>query len=296
MPRVIEPMDLEATSARFDLEHEMKKSFISYAMAVIITRALPDVRDGLKPVHRRILYSMHELGVRRITVRIRKCARIVGDVLGKYHPHGDSSVYDALVRLAQDFSMRLSAGGRSGQLRLGGRRRRRGHALYRSAHEQSSTMEMLADIDKETVDFIPNFDETLMQPNGAAQPVSRTCWSTAPPALPSAWRPTFRRTTCGEVIDGVVKHDRQPGCDRAGADGVYQGPGFPDRRHHPGHASGIRDTVCHRPRPHRRARAETEIEPMPQRPSAHRRDGNPVHGQQGRAGREDRRAGARQAA
>ena len=88
-----------------DLEHEMKKSFISYAMAVIINRALPDVRDGLKPVHRRILYAMNELGVTS-DKPYRKCARIVGDVLGKYHPHGDLSVYDALVRLAQDFSIR----------------------------------------------------------------------------------------------------------------------------------------------------------------------------------------------
>ena len=88
-----------------DLEHEMKKSFISYAMAVIITRALPDVRDGLKPVHRRILYAMHELGVTP-DKPYRKCARIVGDVLGKYHPHGDSSVYGALVRLGQDFATR----------------------------------------------------------------------------------------------------------------------------------------------------------------------------------------------
>ena len=88
-----------------DMEHEMKKSFISYAMAVIINRALPDVRDGLKPVHRRILYAMNELGMTP-DKPFRKSARIVGEVLGKYHPHGDSSVYDAMVRLAQDFSMR----------------------------------------------------------------------------------------------------------------------------------------------------------------------------------------------
>ena len=88
-----------------NLEQEMKTSFISYAMAVIISRALPDVRDGLKPVHRRIIYAMHELGVTP-DKPYRKCARIVGDVLGKYHPHGDSSVYGALVRLAQDFATR----------------------------------------------------------------------------------------------------------------------------------------------------------------------------------------------
>ena len=87
-----------------DVEHEMKESFISYAMAVNVSRALPDVRDGLKPVHRRILYSMNETGL-TCDKPFRKCAKIVGDVLGKYHPHGDSSVYDALVRLAQDFTI-----------------------------------------------------------------------------------------------------------------------------------------------------------------------------------------------
>ena len=123
-------------------------------MAVIITRALPDVRDGLKPVHRRILYAMHELGVTP-DKPYRKCARIVGDVLGKYHPHGDSSVYDAMVRLAQDFCHALSARGGPGQLRLCGRRRRGGHALHRGAHEQAQPWRCCADIDKETVDFYP---------------------------------------------------------------------------------------------------------------------------------------------
>ena len=88
-----------------DIRHEMKKSYIDYAMSVIVSRALPDVRDGLKPVHRRILYSMHELGLTPEKA-YRKCARIVGDVLGKYHPHGDTAVYDAMVRMAQDFSKR----------------------------------------------------------------------------------------------------------------------------------------------------------------------------------------------
>ena len=141
----------------------MKKSFISYAMAVIITRALPDVRDGLKPVHRRILYAMHELGVTP-DKPYRKSARIVGDVLGKYHPHGDSSVYDAMVRLAQDFQHPLSAGGRSGQLRLGGRRRRGRHALYRGAHEQAHHGDAGATSIRRPSISIPNFDETLMQP------------------------------------------------------------------------------------------------------------------------------------
>ena len=146
-----------------DLEHEMKKSFISYAMAVIITRALPDVRDGLKPVHRRILYAMHELGVTP-DKPYRKCARIVGDVLGKYHPHGDSSVYGALVRLGQDFATRyplVDGQGNFGSVDGDGAAAMR----YTEARMSKINLEMLADIDKETVDFSPNFDETLMQPN-----------------------------------------------------------------------------------------------------------------------------------
>ena len=115
-----------------NIEDELKKSFISYAMAVIVSRALPDVRDGLKPVHRRILYAMNELGVTP-DKPFRKSARIVGDVLGKYHPHGDSSVYDAMVRLAQDFSTRYLLVEGQGNFGFRRRRRRRRDALYRGA-------------------------------------------------------------------------------------------------------------------------------------------------------------------
>ena len=145
-----------------DVEDELKKSFISYAMAVIVTRALPDVRDGLKPVHRRILYSMSELGNTPDKPH-RKCARIVGDVLGKYHPHGDSSVYDALVRLAQDFNMRcmlVDGQGNFGSVDGDGAAAMR----YTEARMSKISMEMVRDLEKETVDFYPNFDETLMQP------------------------------------------------------------------------------------------------------------------------------------
>ena len=146
-----------------DLESEMKKSFISYAMAVIITRALPDVRDGLKPVHRRIIYAMHELGMTP-DKPFRKSARIVGDVLGKYHPHGDSAVYDAMVRLAQDFSTRymlVEGQGNFGSVDGDGAAAMR----YTEARMSKIAQEMVADLDKETVDFVPNFDETLMQPS-----------------------------------------------------------------------------------------------------------------------------------
>lgn len=145
-----------------NIEGEMKTSFISYAMAVIINRALPDVRDGLKPVHRRILYAMHELGMTP-DKPFRKCARIVGDVLGKYHPHGDSSVYEALVRLAQDFSTRYMLA--EGHGNFGSVDGDEAAAMrYTEARMSKAAMEMLADIDKDTVDFMPNFDESLMQP------------------------------------------------------------------------------------------------------------------------------------
>ena len=144
------------------LEQEMKTSFIAYAMAVIIDRALPDVRDGLKPVHRRILYSMDELGLQP-DKPFRKSARIVGDVLGKYHPHGDSSVYDAMVRLAQPFNMRymlVEGHGNFGSVDGDGAAAMR----YTEARLSKMATEMMADIDKDTVDFYPNFDETPMQP------------------------------------------------------------------------------------------------------------------------------------
>ncbi|MBP5405321.1 MAG: DNA gyrase subunit A [Clostridia bacterium] len=143
-------------------ESEMKKSFISYAMAVNVSRAIPDVRDGLKPVHRRILYAMNEIGLTP-DKPFKKCATIVGDVLGKYHPHGDSSVYDALVRLAQNFSINMPLVDGHGNF---GSVDGDPAAAYRYTEARMSKMalEMLRDIDKETVDFYPNFDDTRMQP------------------------------------------------------------------------------------------------------------------------------------
>ncbi len=145
-----------------DLRKEMQKSFLDYSMSVIISRALPDVRDGLKPVHRRILYTMHEknLGPEK---PYRKCADTVGAVLGSYHPHGDASVYDALVRLAQDFSMRYTLVDGHGNF---GSVDGDPPAAYRYTESKMSkiSVEMLTDIDKETVDFMPNFDDRLKEP------------------------------------------------------------------------------------------------------------------------------------
>lgn len=145
-----------------NLEEEMKRSFISYAMAVIIDRALPDVRDGLKPVHRRIIYDMNELNMTP-DKPYRKSARLVGDVLGKYHPHGDSSVYDAMVRLAQPFNIRytlVDGQGNYGSVDGDGAAAMR----YTEARLRKLAMSLMDGIDKDTVDFYPNFDETLMQP------------------------------------------------------------------------------------------------------------------------------------
>ena len=183
------------------LVDEMSKSFIAYAMAVNVSRAIPDVRDGLKPVHRRILFAMNDLG-NTYDKPHKKCARIVGEVLGKYHPHGDSSVYDALVRLAQDFSIRnplVDGQGNFGSVD--------GHPAaaqrYTEARLSKIAGEILRDLEKDTVDFYPNFDDTLMQPtvlparfpnllvNGAEGIAVGMATSIPPHNL-------------GEVIDGTV--------------------------------------------------------------------------------------------
>src|ERR1700745_2761834 len=145
-----------------DIEAEMRKSYLDYAMSVIIGRALPDVRDGLKPVHPAILYGMYELGLTS-TKPYRKSAKIVGEVLGKFHPHGDSPVYDALVRMAQDFNMRyplIDGLGNFGSVDGDPPAAMR----YTEARLSKIAEEMLADIEKETVDFIPNFDESEQEP------------------------------------------------------------------------------------------------------------------------------------
>lgn len=152
----------KTTIIDIEVDNELKKSFIAYAMAVNVSRAIPDVRDGLKPVHRRILYAMHEMGLYN-DKGYKKCAKIVGEVLGKYHPHGDSSVYDALVRLAQDFSINFPLVDGHGNF---GSVDGDPAAAYRYTEARLSKLaaEMLREIDKDTVDFYPNFDDTEMQP------------------------------------------------------------------------------------------------------------------------------------
>ncbi len=207
-----------------NLEQEMKKSFISYAMAVIIDRALPDVRDGLKPVHRRILYDMAELGMTP-DKPYRKSARLVGDVLGKFHPHGDSSVYDAMVRLAQPFNIRyplVDGQGNYGSVDGDGAAAMR----YTEARMAKLTMHLLEGIEKDTVDFYPNFDETLMQPavlpsrfpnllvNGSSGIAVGMATNIPPHNL-------------GEVIDGVICMIDNPDCTIDDLMEHIKGPDFP---------------------------------------------------------------------
>ncbi len=154
---------LEDKSIDIKIDDSIKESYLDYSMSVIVGRALPDAKDGLKPVHRRILYAMNELSLspRR---PYKKSARIVGDVIGKYHPHGDIAVYDALVRMAQDFSMRLELV--DGQGNFGSIDGDSAAAMrYTEARMTAASEEMLRDIDKDTVEFVPNYDNTLNEPD-----------------------------------------------------------------------------------------------------------------------------------
>ncbi|MCI5158555.1 MAG: DNA gyrase subunit A, partial [Candidatus Electrothrix sp. AUS1_2] len=145
-----------------DIEQELRKSYLDYAMSVIVGRALPDVRDGLKPVHRRTLYAMRELGNTHNRPYV-KSARIVGDVIGKYHPHGDSAVYDTLVRMAQNFSLRYPLV--DGQGNFGSMDGDPPAAMrYTEARMTKLDQELVADIEKETVDFIPTYDNSQLEP------------------------------------------------------------------------------------------------------------------------------------
>ena len=145
-----------------NIEDEMRRSYLDYSMSVIIGRALPDVRDGLKPVHRRVLYTMHEMGLQH-NKKYNKCAKVVGQAMGQYHPHGDASIYDTLVRLAQPFSMRYTMV--DGQGNFGSVDGDPPAAMrYTEARLTRIAGEMLADIDQDTVDFTPNYDESTFEP------------------------------------------------------------------------------------------------------------------------------------
>jgi len=206
------------------IEDEMRVSYLDYAMSVIVSRALPDVRDGLKPVHRRILYAMGEMGLSSGS-SYRKCAAIVGDVMGKYHPHGDSAIYDALVRMAQDFSMRyplVDGQGNFGSVDGDGAAAMR----YTEARLTAIAAELLADIDKETVDFLPNYDGTQQQP------------SVLPARLPNllingssgiavGMATNIPPHHLGEVVDATIALIDDPEKTNDDLAGLVLGPDFP---------------------------------------------------------------------
>ena len=240
-----------------DLEHEMRQSFISYAMSVIVDRALPDVRDGLKPVHRRILYDMNELGMTP-DKPYRKSARLVGDVLGKFHPHGDSSVYDAMVRLAQDFNLRymlVDGQGNFGSVDGDGAAAMR----YTEARMSKICTFMLQDIEKDTVDFYPNFDETLMQP--AVLPARfPNLLVNGTSGIAVGMATNIPPHNLGEVIDGCICLIDNPDATLDDLMEHIKGPDFPTGGIILGR-SGIREAY-HTGRGRIITRAKTEIESM----------------------------------
>ena len=210
---------------RTDYSEIMQKSYIDYAMSVIISRALPDVRDGLKPVQRRTLYDMYELGI-RYDRPYRKCARIVGDTMGKYHPHGDSSIYDALVVMAQDFKKGLplvDGHGNFGSIEGDGAAAMR----YTEARLQKVTQEAyLADLDKNVVDFMPNFDETEKEPVVLPVKVPNLLVNGAE-GIAVGMATSIPPHNFGEVIDGVIAYMKNPDITTAEMMKYIPGPDFP---------------------------------------------------------------------
>ena len=206
------------------IEDEMQKSYIDYAMSVIVSRALPDVRDGLKPVHRRILYAMHEAGM-TANKPYKKSARIVGEVLGKYHPHGDSSVYDATVRLAQDFSTRymmVDGHGNFGSVDGDSAAAMR----YTEVRMSKIAEEMLDDIEKETVDFVPNYDESLQEPSVLPAKVPNLLINGAT-GIAVGMATNIPPHNLGEVVDGLVKMIDNPEISLEELIETIPGPDFP---------------------------------------------------------------------
>lgn len=212
-----------------EISETMKSSYIDYAMSVIVARALPDVRDGLKPVHRRILFSMNEMGLAPNKAH-KKCARITGDTMGKYHPHGDAAIYDALVRLAQDFSMRytlVDGHGNFGSID--------GYpaaaARYTEARLSRISLEMLADIDKDTVDFIPNYDGDFMEPTVLPSRIPNLLVNGSS-GIAVGMATNIPPHNLSEVIDGIIKiidnkieENRETDIDEICE--IIKGPDFP---------------------------------------------------------------------
>lgn len=252
-----EQAEINAGIVPTNLEDEMKASYIDYAMSVIVGRALPDVRDGLKPVHRRILYAMKEMGVRRNTP-YKKSARIVGDVLGKYHPHGDSSVYDALVRMVQDFSMRYPL--IDGQGNFGSVDGDDPAAMrYTEVRMDYIADEMLADIDKDTIDYIPNYDGSLQEPLILPTKLPELLINGSS-GIAVGMATNIPTHNLSEVIDGTIAFIDDPEISILEICKYIKGPDFPTAGLILGKA-GIKDYM-ETGRGSVKMRAKTEIEEM----------------------------------
>ena len=207
-----------------NIEAEMKTSYIDYAMSVIVSRALPDVRDGLKPVHRRILYSMHEDGITS-DKPYRKCANTVGSVLGRYHPHGDSSVYDAMVRMAQDFSMRymlIDGHGNFGSIDGDGAAAMR----YTEARMDKIAEQMLVDIEKNTVDFMPNYDDRLQEPTVLPSKIP-TLLINGSSGIAVGMATNIPPHNLTEVVNGIIRIIENPETTDDELIQIIKGPDFP---------------------------------------------------------------------
>ena len=283
-----------STRIPVNIEDEMKRSYMDYAMSVIIGRALPDVRDGLKPAHRRVLYAMRQMGL-AANRPYRKCAKIVGEVIGNYHPHGDAPAYDTLVRLAQDFNMRYPLVDGQGNF---GSIDGDPPAAYRytEARLKALAEEMMADLDKETVDLVPNFDETTEEPTVLPTPFPNLL-ANGSSGIAVGMATNIPPHNLTELIDRRRGRDRaarqaargaapDPAPDRAGA---RLPVGRPHRRA-PGDHLGLQD----RPRRHHAARPRRDRGEQEGRPRLDRHHRDSVPGEQGAARREDRRAASRE--
>ena len=212
------------TIVNVDIEKRMKEAFIDYAMSVIMSRALPDVRDGLKPVHRRILYAMHEDGITS-DKPYRKCANTVGSVLGRYHPHGDASVYDAMVRMAQDFSMRymlIDGHGNFGSIDGDGAAAMR----YTEARMSKIAEQMLVDIEKNTVDFMPNYDDRLQEPTVLPTKIP-TLLINGSSGIAVGMATNIPPHNLTEVINGIIKIIDDDNVTDEQLMQIIKGPDFP---------------------------------------------------------------------
>ena len=240
-----------------DINEEMKTAYISYAMSVIVQRALPDVRDGLKPVHRRILYTMHEDGITS-DKPYRKCANTVGSVLGRYHPHGDASVYDAMVRMAQDFSLRymlIDGHGNFGSIDGDGAAAMR----YTEARMAKISNYMLADIEKNTVDFMPNYDDRLQEPTVLPARIPALLINGSN-GIAVGMATNIPPHNLSEVIDGIIKVIEEDNITNEDLMQVIKGPDFPTGGQILGR-EGIREAYT-TGRGKITVRAEAEIEEM----------------------------------